>query len=120
MNDFHLVHYGARASGGAGLIFTEMTDVSADARITPGCAGMYDARTRRRLEAHRRLRPHAHQRQVRAPTRPRRPQRLDARAVEEDPNDRDYSDQPLETGNWEIIAPSPHRLVRTPTPRRAK
>src|SRR5262245_43040588 len=41
VNDFHLVHYGARASGGAGLIFTEMTDVSADARITPACAGMY-------------------------------------------------------------------------------
>src|SRR5262249_13382085 len=41
VNDFHLVHYGARASGGAGLIFTEMTDVSANARITPGCAGMY-------------------------------------------------------------------------------
>src|SRR5690606_12393064 len=40
-NDFHLVHYGARAMGGAGLIFTEMTDVSADGRITPACAGMY-------------------------------------------------------------------------------
>lgn len=39
--DWHLVHYGARAMGGAGLIFTEMTDVSADARITPGCAGIY-------------------------------------------------------------------------------
>jgi anthraniloyl-CoA monooxygenase len=39
--DWHLVHYGARAVGGAGLIFTEMTDVSADARITPGCAGLY-------------------------------------------------------------------------------
>ena len=39
--DWHAVHYGSRAMGGAGLIFTEMTDVSADARITPGCAGMY-------------------------------------------------------------------------------
>ncbi|HLN10716.1 MAG TPA: bifunctional salicylyl-CoA 5-hydroxylase/oxidoreductase [Xanthobacteraceae bacterium] len=39
--DWHLVHYGARAIGGAGLVFSEMTDVSADARITPGCAGMY-------------------------------------------------------------------------------
>ncbi|MEZ5788095.1 MAG: bifunctional salicylyl-CoA 5-hydroxylase/oxidoreductase [Xanthobacteraceae bacterium] len=39
--DWHLVHYGARAIGGAGLIFTEMTDVSVDARITHGCAGMY-------------------------------------------------------------------------------
>ena len=34
--DFHLVHYGSRAIGGAGLIFTEMTCVSRDARITPG------------------------------------------------------------------------------------
>ena len=39
--DFHLVHYGSRAQGGAGLIFTEMTDIAADARITPGCTGMY-------------------------------------------------------------------------------
>ena len=39
--DWHLVHYGSRAMGGAGLMFTEMTDVSADARITPGCAGIY-------------------------------------------------------------------------------
>jgi anthraniloyl-CoA monooxygenase len=40
-NDWHLVHYGSRAIGGAGLMFTEMTDVSALARISPGCAGMY-------------------------------------------------------------------------------
>ncbi|MDB5630292.1 MAG: dehydrogenase, partial [Tardiphaga sp.] len=40
-NDFHLVHYGSRAIGGAGLLFTEMTCVAADARITPGCAGLY-------------------------------------------------------------------------------
>lgn len=39
--DFHLVHYGARAQGGAGLVFTEMTDVSRDGRISPGCAGLY-------------------------------------------------------------------------------
>jgi anthraniloyl-CoA monooxygenase len=40
-NDWHLVHYGSRAIGGAGLMFTEMTDVSREARISPGCAGMY-------------------------------------------------------------------------------
>jgi len=40
-NDFHLVHYGARAQGGAGLVYTEMTCVSAEGRITPGCAGLY-------------------------------------------------------------------------------
>ncbi|WP_426408287.1 bifunctional salicylyl-CoA 5-hydroxylase/oxidoreductase [Bradyrhizobium ganzhouense] len=40
--EFHLVHYGSRAIGGAGLIFTEMTCVSRDARITPGCAGLWN------------------------------------------------------------------------------
>ena len=40
-NRFHLVHYGARAQGGAGLLYTEMTCVSSEGRITPGCAGMY-------------------------------------------------------------------------------
>ena len=40
--DFHLVHYGSRAIGGAGLIFTEMICVSRDARITPGCAGLWN------------------------------------------------------------------------------
>ena len=39
--DWHLVHYGSRAIGGAGLIFTEMTNVSEQARITHGCTGMY-------------------------------------------------------------------------------
>ncbi|OYU33674.1 bifunctional salicylyl-CoA 5-hydroxylase/oxidoreductase [Novosphingobium sp. PASSN1] len=40
-SDFHLVHYGARALGGAGLVFTEMTCVSPEGRITPGCTGLY-------------------------------------------------------------------------------
>jgi len=40
-DDWHLVHLGARALGGAGLIFTEMTNVSSEARITHGCAGIY-------------------------------------------------------------------------------
>jgi anthraniloyl-CoA monooxygenase len=40
-NDFHLVHLGARALGGAGLVFTEMVCVSPEGRITPGCTGMY-------------------------------------------------------------------------------
>jgi anthraniloyl-CoA monooxygenase len=42
-NDFHLVHYGERAKGGAGLLYSEMTCVSAEGRITPGCAGLYAA-----------------------------------------------------------------------------
>ena len=41
LTDFHLVHYGSRAMGGVGLVFTEMTCISADARITPGCAGLW-------------------------------------------------------------------------------
>ncbi|HTF57749.1 MAG TPA: bifunctional salicylyl-CoA 5-hydroxylase/oxidoreductase [Planctomycetota bacterium] len=40
-NDWHLVHLGSRAMGGAGLVFTEMTDVSREGRISPGCTGMY-------------------------------------------------------------------------------
>src|SRR5262250_532044 len=41
-NDWHLVHYGSRAIGGAGLMFSEMTDVSAEGRISPGCTGIYN------------------------------------------------------------------------------
>jgi len=40
-NDFHFVHYGERAMGGAGLVFTEMTCVSPEGRISPGCTGMW-------------------------------------------------------------------------------
>jgi anthraniloyl-CoA monooxygenase len=39
--DWHLVHYGSRAIGGPGLLFTEMTCVGRDARITPGCTGLW-------------------------------------------------------------------------------
>lgn len=41
-DDWHLVHYGALAKGGAGLLFTEMTNVSATARITPSCTGLWN------------------------------------------------------------------------------
>ena len=41
-NDFHFVHYGERALGGAGLLFTEMTCVSPEGRISPGCTGMWN------------------------------------------------------------------------------
>ena len=41
-SDWHLVHYGALAQGGASLVYTEMTDISADARITEGCAGIWN------------------------------------------------------------------------------
>ena len=42
-NDFHFVHYGERALGGAGLLFTEMTCVSPEGRISPGCTGLWNA-----------------------------------------------------------------------------
>jgi anthraniloyl-CoA monooxygenase len=41
VGDYHLVHLGSRAMGGAGLVFAEMTCVAADARITPACPGLY-------------------------------------------------------------------------------
>ncbi len=42
INNWHLVHYGSRATGGVGLILTEMTAVSSTGRITLGCAGIYN------------------------------------------------------------------------------
>ena len=51
-NDFHLVHLGARALGGAALVMTEMVCVSPEARITLGCTGLY---TDEHLEAWRRI-----------------------------------------------------------------
>jgi anthraniloyl-CoA monooxygenase len=50
--DFHLVHLGQLAMGGAGLVFAEMTSVAEDARITPGCPGIY---TREQVAAWRRI-----------------------------------------------------------------
>lgn len=41
-DDWHLVHLGSRAIGGAGLVFTEMTNVSPEGRITPGCTGIWN------------------------------------------------------------------------------
>ncbi len=40
-DDWHLVHLGSRAMGGAGLVIAEMTNVSAEGRISPGCTGLY-------------------------------------------------------------------------------
>ena len=41
-NDWHLVHYGSRALGGAGLVFVEMSCVAPEGRITPGCTGLWN------------------------------------------------------------------------------
>jgi anthraniloyl-CoA monooxygenase len=45
-NDFHLVHLGSRAMGGAAMVFTEMTCVSPEGRISPGCAGLWNEEQR--------------------------------------------------------------------------
>ena len=57
-NDWTLTHLGSRAVGGSGLILTEMTAVSSEGRITPGCTGMYDER---HVEAWRRVVDFVHQ-----------------------------------------------------------
>ena len=57
IGDFHLVHYGARATGGAGLVMTEMTAVSGDGRITPRCPGIH---TDAQVTAWRRLTDFVH------------------------------------------------------------
>jgi len=102
VGDFHLVHYGARAIGGAGLVFTEMTDVSADARITPGCAGMY---TPEHLAAWKRIVDyvHAHSNAKFALQLAHAGRKGSTRT----PWEEAHPDQPLESGNWELIAPSP-------------
>ena len=102
VNDFHLVHYGARAQGGAGLLFTEMTDVSADARITPGCAGMY---AREHVAAWKRIVDYVHTHSnAKFALQLAHAGRKGSTRI---PWHEEHPDQPLEHGNWEIIAPSP-------------
>lgn len=100
-NDFHLVHYGSRAGGGAGLIFTEMTDVSADARITPACAGMYKPE---HVAAWKRIVDyvHTHSNAKFALQLAHAGRKGSTRL----PWEEEFADQPLESGNWEIIGPS--------------
>lgn len=99
-SDFHLVHLGARALGGAGLIFTEMTCVSAEGRITPGCAGMYaDTHT----FAWRRIVEFVH---ASSPARiglqlGHAGRKASTRLMWEG------MDEPLERGNWPVMGPSP-------------
>ena len=57
IDDFHLAHLGARAMGGAALVFAEMTCVSPDARITPGCLGLWNDEQAGAVEAARRPHP---------------------------------------------------------------
>ncbi|MCX4697288.1 bifunctional salicylyl-CoA 5-hydroxylase/oxidoreductase [Streptomyces sp. NBC_01373] len=99
--DFHLVHLGARALGGAGLVMTEMVCVSPEGRITPGCTGLY---TGKQAEAWKRITEFVH---ARAPGT--------AIGVQLGHSGRKGStklmwegiDEPLDDGNWPLVAASP-------------
>ncbi|WP_406145309.1 bifunctional salicylyl-CoA 5-hydroxylase/oxidoreductase [Streptomyces sp. NBC_01012] len=99
--DFHLVHLGARALGGAGLVMTEMVCVSPDGRITPGCAGLWSDG---QADAWARITRFVHDAAPGA-----------AIGVQLGHSGRkgstrlmwDGIDQPLEEGNWPVSAASP-------------
>ncbi len=99
-DDFHLVHYGARAMGGAGLVYTEMTCTSADARITPGCTGMYAPE---HVAAWRRITDFVHansQAKICLQMGHAGPKGSTKVGWE-------GTDDPLDRGNWPLVAPSP-------------
>ena len=101
-NDFHLVHLGARALGGAGLVVTEMTCVSPEARITLGCTGMYAGE---HVEAWRRITSFIHER-----TRSRVCLQLGHSGAKGATKLMwEGMDDPLDEGTWEVIGPSPVR-----------
>lgn len=98
--DWHLVHYGARATGGAGLLFTEMTCVAPDARITPGCTGLWDTAQR---DAWRRIVDFVHGHSLaKICLQLGHAGRKGSTQV-----GWQRMDHPLESGNWPLIAPSP-------------
>jgi anthraniloyl-CoA monooxygenase len=99
-NEFHFVHYAARATGGAGLLMTEMTDVTREGRISPGCAGMY---LPEHLEAWRRIVDYAHgQSRVKIGMQLGHAGRKASTKLMWE-----GSDRPLESGNWPITSASP-------------
>jgi anthraniloyl-CoA monooxygenase len=98
--DFHLVHLGARALGGAGLVMTEMICVSPEGRITPGCGGMYRPE---HVEAWRRVVRFAHD----AGGCPIGAQLGHSGRKGSTKLMWEGIDEPLPDGNWELLAPSP-------------
>jgi anthraniloyl-CoA monooxygenase len=98
--DWHLVHYGARATGGAGLVFTEMTCTSADARISPGCTGLWNET---QAAAWRRIVEFVHKES------PARICLQLGHAGRKGSTQLGWqeADQPLSSGNWLLWAPSP-------------
>ena len=97
--DWHLVHLGARATGGAGLVFTEMTCVSPEGRISPGCTGLWNEAQR---DAWRRIVDFVHGAS---------PAKICLQLGHSGRKGStqlgwEESDHPLPSGNWETIAPS--------------
>src|SRR3954452_5221435 len=98
--DFHLVHLGARAIGGAGLVMTEMICTSADGRITPGCGGLYRDE---HIAAWTRIVDfvHTHSRSAIGCQIGHAGRKGSTKLLWEG------EDVPLDEGNWPLIAPSP-------------
>ena len=99
-DDFYLVHLGTRAQGGAGLVFTEMTCVAPEARISPGCAGMY---REEHVAAWSRIVTFVHGHtgaKIALQLGHAGPKGSTQRGWEE-------PDEPLASGNWPLLAPSP-------------
>jgi anthraniloyl-CoA monooxygenase len=98
--DWHLVHYGERAKGGAALVCTEMTCVSPEGRITPGCTGMYAAEHER---AWKRIVDFVH-----AETDAKISCQLGHSGAKGSTQlGWEEMDAPLQSGNWPVMAPSP-------------
>ncbi|MGH8242025.1 MAG: bifunctional salicylyl-CoA 5-hydroxylase/oxidoreductase [Steroidobacteraceae bacterium] len=98
--DWHLVHLGARATGGAGLVFTEMTCVSPEGRISPGCTGLWNAAQR---DAWRRIVDFAHD-----ASRAKLCLQLGHSGRKGSTQlGWEEEDRPLPAGNWPTMAPSP-------------
>ncbi|HEY6752480.1 MAG TPA: bifunctional salicylyl-CoA 5-hydroxylase/oxidoreductase [Rubrobacteraceae bacterium] len=99
-NDFHLVHWGARAQGGAGLLFAEMTCVTPEGRITPGCCGMYKPEHE---AAFKRIVDFVHEH-----TEAKFGLQLGHSGAKGSTKvGWEGMDEPLEENNWEVSAPSP-------------
>ena len=102
--DFHLVHLGARALGGAGLVIAEMTCVSPDARITPGCPGLWNEAQR---EGWRRIVDFVH-----ANTPAKIGLQLGHAGAKGSTRVAwEGIDQPLADGNWPLLSASPQQYL---------
>lgn len=102
--DYHLVHLGARAMGGAGMVFVEMTCPSADARITPGCPGLWNAQQR---DGFKRIVDFVH-----ANTRAKIAMQLGHAGPKGSTRvPWEGEDLPLPAGNWPLLSASPQQYV---------